>query len=183
MSQACPSVGQGRAGDLVLGMHHALPPPADCPQVQCVHPYVAQQPDELTLELADILNILEKTEDGEALGLHRAPAPLPAAPAAKNPLPVRALCALLPSSCPGKAWPRPPTTMQGAALHRSDPDLALAWTPALFGQRGSGKPTNTGLGPGRAKKYWFLPALQMASCLSSVTPTSCCSTCLNSFLH
>lgn len=42
------------------------PSPADCPQVQCVHPYVAQQPDELTLELADILNILEKTEDGEA---------------------------------------------------------------------------------------------------------------------
>lgn len=31
-----------------------------------MHPYVAQQPDELTLELADILNILEKTEDGEA---------------------------------------------------------------------------------------------------------------------
>lgn len=40
--------------------------PSDCPQVQCVHPYVAQQPDELTLELADILNILDKTEDGEA---------------------------------------------------------------------------------------------------------------------
>lgn len=36
-----------------------------------MHPYVAQQPDELTLELADILNILEKTEDGEApRGLH-----------------------------------------------------------------------------------------------------------------
>lgn len=33
-----------------------------------MHPYVAQQPDELTLELADILNILEKTEDGEAPG-------------------------------------------------------------------------------------------------------------------
>lgn len=50
-----------------MGTHHAiLLPPADCPQVQCVHPYVAQQPDELTLELADILNILEKTEDGEA---------------------------------------------------------------------------------------------------------------------
>lgn len=31
-----------------------------------MHPYVAQQPDELTLELADILNILDKTEDGEA---------------------------------------------------------------------------------------------------------------------
>lgn len=34
-----------------------------------MHPYVAQQPDELTLELADILNILDKTEDGEAPGL------------------------------------------------------------------------------------------------------------------
>lgn len=31
-----------------------------------MHPYVAQQPDELTLELADTLNVLEKTEDGEA---------------------------------------------------------------------------------------------------------------------
>ncbi|MBZ3874314.1 Ephexin-1 [Sciurus carolinensis] len=40
----------------------------DCPQVQCVHPYVAQQPDELTLELADILNILERTEDGWIFG-------------------------------------------------------------------------------------------------------------------
>lgn len=50
----------------MMGTHHTtLLPPADCPQVQCVHPYVAQQPDELTLELADILNILEKTEDGE----------------------------------------------------------------------------------------------------------------------
>lgn len=33
-----------------------------------MHPYVAQQPDELTLELADILNILDKTDDGEAQG-------------------------------------------------------------------------------------------------------------------
>uniref|UniRef100_A0A2K6U9C7 Ephexin-1 n=1 Tax=Saimiri boliviensis boliviensis TaxID=39432 RepID=A0A2K6U9C7_SAIBB len=40
----------------------------DCPQVQCVHPYVAQQPDELTLELADILNILDKTDDGWIFG-------------------------------------------------------------------------------------------------------------------
>ncbi|XP_007939956.1 ephexin-1 [Orycteropus afer afer] len=40
----------------------------DCPQVQCVHPYVAQQPDEVTLELADILNILDKTEDGWIFG-------------------------------------------------------------------------------------------------------------------
>ncbi|XP_037705511.1 ephexin-1 isoform X1 [Choloepus didactylus] len=40
----------------------------DCPQVQCVRPYVAQQPDELTLELADVLNILDKTEDGWIFG-------------------------------------------------------------------------------------------------------------------
>ncbi|KAL0624877.1 Ephexin-1 [Plecturocebus cupreus] len=40
----------------------------DCPQVQCVHPYVAQQPDELTMELADILNILDKTDDGWIFG-------------------------------------------------------------------------------------------------------------------
>ncbi|XP_064313281.1 ephexin-1 isoform X3 [Phalacrocorax carbo] len=40
----------------------------DCPQIQCVHPYVAQQPDELSLELADILNILDKTDDGWIFG-------------------------------------------------------------------------------------------------------------------
>lgn len=49
---------------------------ADCPQIQCVHPYVAQQPDELSLELADVLNILDKTDDGrggygEGRGLQR----------------------------------------------------------------------------------------------------------------
>ncbi|PKU27005.1 ephexin-1 [Limosa lapponica baueri] len=41
----------------------------DCPQIQCVHPYVAQQPDELSLELADVLNILDKTDDGTGDGL------------------------------------------------------------------------------------------------------------------
>lgn len=41
---------------------------ADCPQIQCVHPYVAQQPDELSLELADVLNILDKTDDGMEMG-------------------------------------------------------------------------------------------------------------------
>lgn len=41
---------------------------ADCPQIQCVHPYVAQQPDELSLELADVLNILDKTDDGMGVG-------------------------------------------------------------------------------------------------------------------
>lgn len=42
---------------------------ADCPQIQCVHPYVAQQPDELSLELADVLNILDKTDDGMRDGM------------------------------------------------------------------------------------------------------------------
>lgn len=65
-----------------------MPPPSlfpsDCPQVQCVHPYMAQQPDELTLDLADILNILDKTEDGEArgLGASRTRGSLPAPPGA-----------------------------------------------------------------------------------------------------
>lgn len=49
-----------------------------------MHPYVAQQPDELTLELADILNILDKTEDGEAGRGHcahaRPPGPCTGAP-------------------------------------------------------------------------------------------------------
>ncbi|XP_062462599.1 ephexin-1 isoform X2 [Pezoporus occidentalis] len=40
----------------------------DCPQIQCVHPYMAQQPDELSLELADVLNILDKTDDGWIFG-------------------------------------------------------------------------------------------------------------------
>ncbi|XP_062439066.1 ephexin-1 [Rhea pennata] len=40
----------------------------DCPQIQCVHPYMAQEPDELSLELADVLNILDKTDDGWIFG-------------------------------------------------------------------------------------------------------------------
>lgn len=39
----------------------------DCPQVQCVEPYVAQQADELTLEPTEIINVLRKTE-GENVG-------------------------------------------------------------------------------------------------------------------
>ncbi|MEE6517603.1 hypothetical protein FKM82_027925 [Ascaphus truei] len=41
---------------------------SDCPQVQCVHPYVSQEPDELSLDLAEILNVLDKTEDGWVFG-------------------------------------------------------------------------------------------------------------------
>lgn len=62
----------GQGGCHMMKTDHPLLP-SDCPQVQCVHPYVAQQPDELTLELADILNILDKTEDGEARGWRLCP--------------------------------------------------------------------------------------------------------------
>ncbi|XP_066578661.1 ephexin-1 [Amia ocellicauda] len=36
----------------------------DCPQVQCIEQYVAQQADELSLEPTDIVNILRKTNEG-----------------------------------------------------------------------------------------------------------------------
>ncbi|XP_035242523.1 ephexin-1 [Anguilla anguilla] len=40
----------------------------DCPQVQCVQSYSSQEPDELSIEMADILNVLEKTDDGWMMG-------------------------------------------------------------------------------------------------------------------
>ncbi|XP_062240098.1 rho guanine nucleotide exchange factor 15 isoform X2 [Platichthys flesus] len=36
----------------------------DCPQVQCVEQYIAQQADELTLEPTEIVNIIRKTNEG-----------------------------------------------------------------------------------------------------------------------
>ncbi|KAF6715927.1 Ephexin-1 [Oryzias melastigma] len=36
----------------------------DCPQVQCVEQYVAQQADELSLEPAEIINVVRKTTEG-----------------------------------------------------------------------------------------------------------------------
>ncbi|XP_017294462.1 ephexin-1 isoform X2 [Kryptolebias marmoratus] len=36
----------------------------DCPQVQCVEQYVAEQADELNLEPTDIINIIRKTNEG-----------------------------------------------------------------------------------------------------------------------
>ncbi|XP_077551485.1 ephexin isoform X3 [Haemaphysalis longicornis] len=36
----------------------------DCPQVQCRHAYVPQQPDELALEEADVVNVFRKMSDG-----------------------------------------------------------------------------------------------------------------------
>ncbi|XP_065279026.1 rho guanine nucleotide exchange factor 15-like [Emys orbicularis] len=41
----------------------------DCPQAQCVEPYLARQADELSLEPADIVNVLRKTSEGWCQGL------------------------------------------------------------------------------------------------------------------
>uniref|UniRef100_A0A1A8I2M6 Rho guanine nucleotide exchange factor (GEF) 15 n=1 Tax=Nothobranchius kuhntae TaxID=321403 RepID=A0A1A8I2M6_NOTKU len=41
----------------------------DCPQVQCVEQYVAQQADELSLEPADIVNVICKTNEGVYEGI------------------------------------------------------------------------------------------------------------------
>ncbi|XP_005997236.3 ephexin-1 [Latimeria chalumnae] len=40
----------------------------DSPQVQCVHSYMTREPDEMSLELADVLSVLEWTVDGWILG-------------------------------------------------------------------------------------------------------------------
>ncbi|KAG7260930.1 hypothetical protein CRUP_027179 [Coryphaenoides rupestris] len=44
--------------------HALLSPAPDCPQVQCVEPYVALQTDELTLEPPEIINVLRKINEG-----------------------------------------------------------------------------------------------------------------------
>ncbi|RUS78652.1 hypothetical protein EGW08_013579 [Elysia chlorotica] len=36
----------------------------DCPQFHCVQKYIAQQPDELTLEESDVINVTRKMADG-----------------------------------------------------------------------------------------------------------------------
>ncbi|XP_047449512.1 ephexin-1 isoform X2 [Mugil cephalus] len=41
---------------------------ADSPQVQCIQSYTSQEPDELSIEMADVLNILERTDDGWMMG-------------------------------------------------------------------------------------------------------------------
>ena len=41
---------------------------SDCPQVQCIEPYLAQQADELTLEPTEIINVIRKTNEGENNG-------------------------------------------------------------------------------------------------------------------
>uniref|UniRef100_A0A7N6A6G1 Neuronal guanine nucleotide exchange factor n=1 Tax=Anabas testudineus TaxID=64144 RepID=A0A7N6A6G1_ANATE len=41
---------------------------ADSPQVQCIQSYSSQEPDELSIEMADVLNLLERTDDGWMMG-------------------------------------------------------------------------------------------------------------------
>ncbi|XP_031167905.1 ephexin-1 isoform X2 [Sander lucioperca] len=41
---------------------------SDSPQVQCIQSYSSQEPDELSIEMADVLNLLERTEDGWMMG-------------------------------------------------------------------------------------------------------------------
>uniref|UniRef100_A0A8D3CFV9 Ephexin-1 n=1 Tax=Scophthalmus maximus TaxID=52904 RepID=A0A8D3CFV9_SCOMX len=40
----------------------------DTPQVQCIQSYSSQEPDELSIEMADVLNLLERTDDGWMMG-------------------------------------------------------------------------------------------------------------------
>lgn len=40
---------------------------ADCPQVQCVEQYIAQQADELNLEPTEIINVIRKTNEGKSI--------------------------------------------------------------------------------------------------------------------
>lgn len=46
-------------------MNFSLFPFADFSQMQCIRAFVAQQPDELSLEKADVLLIHQQSSDGE----------------------------------------------------------------------------------------------------------------------
>ncbi|KAI4889881.1 hypothetical protein NFI96_029459 [Prochilodus magdalenae] len=48
--------------------HSASSHQPDSPQVQCIQSYSAQEPDELSIEMADVLYILERSDDGWMLG-------------------------------------------------------------------------------------------------------------------
>ncbi|XP_057694647.1 ephexin-1 isoform X2 [Corythoichthys intestinalis] len=41
---------------------------SDTLQVQCIQSYSSQEPDELSIEMADVLNLLERTDDGWMMG-------------------------------------------------------------------------------------------------------------------
>jgi neuronal guanine nucleotide exchange factor len=37
----------------------------DCPQFKAVYPYIAREPDELSLEVADVVKVLRKMSNGK----------------------------------------------------------------------------------------------------------------------
>lgn len=43
----------------------------DCPQVNALHNYTAQQPDELSLYEGDVINVLRKLPDGKLLQFYK----------------------------------------------------------------------------------------------------------------
>lgn len=43
---------------------------SDSQQVQCIQSYSSQEPDELSVEMADVLHILECTDDGKKSKKH-----------------------------------------------------------------------------------------------------------------
>uniref|UniRef100_A0A3Q3WVF9 Uncharacterized protein n=1 Tax=Mola mola TaxID=94237 RepID=A0A3Q3WVF9_MOLML len=49
---------------LISVVSHTSVRVSDCPQVQCVEQYIAQQADELTLEPTEIVNVVRKTNEG-----------------------------------------------------------------------------------------------------------------------
>lgn len=50
---------------LISVVSHTSVRVSDCPQVQCVEQYIAQQADELTLEPTEIVNVVRKTNEGK----------------------------------------------------------------------------------------------------------------------
>lgn len=56
-------------GRLISVVSHTSVHVSDCPQVQCVEQYIAQQADELTLEPTEIINVVRKTNEGKNAGL------------------------------------------------------------------------------------------------------------------
>ncbi|TFJ96624.1 Rho guanine nucleotide exchange factor 5 [Platysternon megacephalum] len=66
------SAPKGQASPLLLQRPlkpQAQIPAGNCPQAQCVELYVARQADELSLEPADVVNVLRKTSEGWCQGL------------------------------------------------------------------------------------------------------------------
>lgn len=49
----------------LLVYHYDLSSPLDAPQVQCIKTYKARENDELALEKADIIMVMQYSNDGE----------------------------------------------------------------------------------------------------------------------